>query len=540
MRDRAEPDCSAASIGGPAEIALHRAWLPPSAASLTALALHPSPATWLTLRDDPGAVLLLLRRPADESHPTFLARMLDPAVLDEAVRLLELPGEDAVDWNADIVRPIYDAAVALAGLARDDAVRGGDCDPDEAWACGLLAPLGWLGVCAADPAAAAACLADPEFLRSPSQIQRRRWGLDQAALARRLGRRWRLPHWLTDVIGCLRLPAELACCFGPNPALLRCVQGAIGRLREQGVDLGLGMAAPSQGQSARAARGAGGVPGLGIAVPVAAAARPAADRRREPPAARGGARRPPRSGSRSAARRPGKANVRRRGAAEGRQARRPGGVCRRRRPRDQQPARRHFRPGSVSAGPRRRLVHRRGRPAAQGARRHHRPDASHPRPAARRDAVRAAGGPTADLVRSAGAARGNGGGARRIGRTAPRPHRGRPHAGPAGRLRRSGAGADRAGVPAAQRRRGGAGRGLGPRSRGRADGRRRDRGGGGGRRRWSRSGAAAGAVRPVLFRPVGRARPRPRPAGGLAAGPPAGRRRAARRGAAGRTDPIHP
>ena len=83
MRERAEPDCSAPAV---AEVVMQRAWLPPSAASLTALALHPTPATWLTLRDDPGAVLLLLRHPDDGSRPSFLLRMLDPAVLDEAVR----------------------------------------------------------------------------------------------------------------------------------------------------------------------------------------------------------------------------------------------------------------------------------------------------------------------------------------------------------------------------------------------------------------------------------------------------------------------
>jgi signal transduction histidine kinase len=165
--------------------------------------------------------------------------MLDPGVLDEAVQLLESPREDAVDWNAPAVGPIYETAVALAFLAREQAVQNADCDPDEAWACGLLAPLGWLGVCAADPGAAAACLADPEFLRNPSQIQRRLWGLDQAALSRRLCRRWRLPDWLAAVVGCLRLPSELALLFGAEPGLLRCAQTAVERARRQGSDLGL-------------------------------------------------------------------------------------------------------------------------------------------------------------------------------------------------------------------------------------------------------------------------------------------------------------
>ena len=249
-----------------------------------------------------------------------------------------MPGEDAVDWNAAVVRPVYRAAVALATLARDHAVRLGGCDPDEAWACGLLTPLGWLGVCAADPAAAAACLADPEFIHNPSQIQRRRWGLDQFALSRRLARRWRLPDWLTAVIGCLHLPPELARSFGPDPALLSCVRRAVEEARACGVDLGLGKVADSLRESARP-----------IAERLAHDRGPArkswespyrspllrdllvlaAENRRLREAAHGvhlEAR------SRSIAPGAGRADGRRGRPAEGRQARRPGGVRRRRRP----------------------------------------------------------------------------------------------------------------------------------------------------------------------------------------------------------------
>ncbi len=236
MRDRAEPDRSASV----AEAVLRQAWLPPSAASLTAIARTPLPANWSIVCDDPGAVLLLLRQPAkDCSRPSFLTRMSDPAVLDEAVRLLDLPTEEAVDWNSSAVRPIYQTALSLANLARDYALKTVGCDLEEAWACGMLAPLGWLGVCAANPASAASCLADPEFAWRPARTQRRHWSLDQSALSRRLARRWRLPEWLRKVIGCLHLPVELARTFGPDPALLRCVRHAIEQTRDLGVDLGL-------------------------------------------------------------------------------------------------------------------------------------------------------------------------------------------------------------------------------------------------------------------------------------------------------------
>jgi two-component system, NtrC family, sensor kinase len=219
---------------------LRRTWLPPSAASLTALARTPLSTTWSAVRADPGAVLLLLRRPGNDcSRPSFLTRMQDPAVLDESVRLLDLPGEEAVDWDDPTVRPIYQTALSLATLARDYALKTVGCDPDEAWACGLLAPLGWLGVSAAAPASVAACLTDPEFAGRPARTQRRHWGLDQSALGRRLARRWRLPQWLRNVIGCLHLPAELARTFSPDPALLRCLRRAVEQTRELGLDLGL-------------------------------------------------------------------------------------------------------------------------------------------------------------------------------------------------------------------------------------------------------------------------------------------------------------
>lgn len=250
MRERAEPDRSAPVAAVLAEAVLRRVWLPPSAASLTALAQSPLPITWSTVRDDPGAVLLLLRRPGNDfSRPSFLTRMLDPTVLDEAVRLFDSPGEDAIDWDAPTIRPIYQTALSLAGAAREYALKTVGCDPDEAWACGLLAPLGWLGVCAADAAAAAACLADTEFAQRPARTQRRHWSLDQSALSRRLARRWHLPEWLRNVIGCLHLPAELARTFGPDPALLRCVRHAIEQTRHRGLDLGLDGGGSNQGVS---------------------------------------------------------------------------------------------------------------------------------------------------------------------------------------------------------------------------------------------------------------------------------------------------
>src|SRR5436853_474618 len=47
------------------EAATHLAWLCPSAASLVALARSPTATVWQEVRDDPGAVLLILRQAPD-------------------------------------------------------------------------------------------------------------------------------------------------------------------------------------------------------------------------------------------------------------------------------------------------------------------------------------------------------------------------------------------------------------------------------------------------------------------------------------------
>ncbi|HZT80028.1 MAG TPA: ATP-binding protein [Gemmataceae bacterium] len=205
-------------------------WLP-SAASLTALARSPDAAGWQRVRPDPGAVLLALRH-ADAVRAApglsfFPALLRTPFVLEEALRLLDADAP-FVDWGRPAVQPVHQAALTCARWAGRLAEATGRCDPDNAWAAGLLAPLGWLAVCAAGGAAeVGACLADPELARDPAAVQRRHWGLDHAALARRLARRWGLPPWLEAVVGHLGLPLDLAQSFGAEPALFLVVQLAV-------------------------------------------------------------------------------------------------------------------------------------------------------------------------------------------------------------------------------------------------------------------------------------------------------------------------
>jgi signal transduction histidine kinase len=255
VKDRAEPESSAhartvsaptiASAGrsalGPVATELH--WLSPCAASLVALGRTPTSQTWNAIRSDPGAVLLLLRQPAfavsTSGSNAFLDALNDPTVLEEALGHLSQPACCFTDWKQPSIQAVYRATLAYARLCHRLAERLNLCDSEEAWVCGLLAPLGWLAVATAAGPRAAACLADPELTRDGLQTQQRHWGIDAAALSRRLARRWCLPDWVTAVAGHLRLPLSIAQTFGADRALFLLTKLAVGLARERGVDLGL-------------------------------------------------------------------------------------------------------------------------------------------------------------------------------------------------------------------------------------------------------------------------------------------------------------
>jgi two-component system NtrC family sensor kinase len=247
-------------------------WLCPCASSLLALAHQPAAAAWLDVREDPGAVLLVVRQagrafrsPSESSFPTLLR---DPAVLQAAVRFLmetrgEPPSEPAkentfafapscnaarkpapacagfVDWSRPGCSEVYQACLSYAGVAQRLAEISERGDPQHAWVAGLLAPLGWLAVCAIDGDEAAACLADPTFAHDPLLTQQRRWGYDHAGIGRRLARRWRLPGWLLVLVGHLGLPDEIAIPMDADPDLFHIVQLAVGLVQQRGHGLRL-------------------------------------------------------------------------------------------------------------------------------------------------------------------------------------------------------------------------------------------------------------------------------------------------------------
>jgi two-component system NtrC family sensor kinase len=234
-----------------AEAVLRLSWLSPSAASLAVLGRPLTARTWPAIRHDPGAVLLIVRhsnppwpgRTSSAPPPAFHAAAFEQvAPLEDALAMLERT-EGFVDWNHPLVQPVYDACLLYARLAHRLAERTGQCDPEAAWACGLLAPLGWLAMCAVDAEAVAACLADSTLRVDPAETQRRHWGIDQAAIARRLARRWRLPPWVSAAAEHLHLPTELAQTFRADPVLFPLTRLAIEEGRRQGMDLGLAQGA---------------------------------------------------------------------------------------------------------------------------------------------------------------------------------------------------------------------------------------------------------------------------------------------------------
>jgi signal transduction histidine kinase len=154
-----------------------------------------------------------------------LAELLcEPAVLECAIAHLDDPV--FIDWKGVVAGSIYLFAVRAGTIAAYVAGVTGRADPEAARVCAVLAPLGWMAVCALDPGAADGCLSDPEHRVHPAETEGRWWGIDQAAIARRLQRRWRLPGWLA--LGRLNLPVDVAIEFGAEEGMFHITRVALG------------------------------------------------------------------------------------------------------------------------------------------------------------------------------------------------------------------------------------------------------------------------------------------------------------------------
>jgi two-component system NtrC family sensor kinase len=229
------------------EAAARLPWLCPTKESLLALARESTDLAWLTVRHDPCAILLLLRHVQPYSNPCDFVRAVDlPALLLWAGRTL-VEGRHSSLYsyleNGPISQRILRVARDYATAASKLASRTGVVDPECAWICGLLAPLGWLAMAATSPDRVQSCLADPDFADQPAECQRSLWSLDQDALARRLLRRWGIPKWVSSIVGHLGLAKEVAENLGCDLPLFRVTQAAILLVEQRGDGLRLDVAA---------------------------------------------------------------------------------------------------------------------------------------------------------------------------------------------------------------------------------------------------------------------------------------------------------
>ena len=235
------------------EAASELPWLAPAAGSLAALAklqftsidtdtcrsptsiesgsedAHRFDPAWSSIRRDPGAVLLLLRAANLPTDIPDSELIFQPAVLETALEFMRKGKVRFVAWNKPGADKIYRKCLEYAGLAEVIASKVERCNPQHAWIGGLLAPLGWLALCAVDPDQVARAVvhasgSNPQCLAT---WQHQTWGLDHPTIARRLSRSWGLPAWLASTVSHLGLPVEIACGLGADPVLFQVVQLAV-------------------------------------------------------------------------------------------------------------------------------------------------------------------------------------------------------------------------------------------------------------------------------------------------------------------------
>jgi len=222
-------------------------WLCPDVASLQALCRF-SPDPWPQVRDDPAAILLLLRssatrlepdNPVKLPRPPLLARAQDANLFTEVLLLLEGSDTNVIDIHQSAPALVFRLSLTLARVNARLAASFALADPDEAWICGLLAPLGWLALTAMAPGAVAECLGEIEAGADPAAAQVRHLGIEVTALARRLARCWGLPGWAAAPAGNLGISGPIAADLGADPTLLHLTRLSVAVARRHGQALEL-------------------------------------------------------------------------------------------------------------------------------------------------------------------------------------------------------------------------------------------------------------------------------------------------------------
>jgi two-component system, NtrC family, sensor kinase len=230
------------------EAAVQLPWLCPTTESLLALAREPVGLAWDSVRDDPGAVFLILRNVQSSSAPSDFAFNVDQVALLRAAQGLLVdnvhsPEPCFVDSRLEACRRVLRTALRYAWTASKLAERTAGVDPACAWVNGMTAPLGWMALAAIDPSKVQACLDDVDFSVQAAEVQRSLWSLDQDAIARRLLRRWGVPEWVSANVGRLALGKEIIEGMGADLKLFRILQAAVLLVEQQGEGLNLAVAA---------------------------------------------------------------------------------------------------------------------------------------------------------------------------------------------------------------------------------------------------------------------------------------------------------
>jgi signal transduction histidine kinase len=233
----------------PGDAAMELPWLPPSATALAALTRPQSASLWAQVRHDPGCVLLLAQVHGDSTAP-FNDTLNCLSLLETALQFLSNSATPMIDWRLPEAARVAAIAQRQAWLAAELAARVPGCCPQRAWMGGLLAPLGWLALAALDSPHSASAFNSTELHQDAARWQRERWGMDHVAIARRLARLWRLPTWLTALLGHLGLHVHIAERLGAEPKLFQVVQLAIAQVQERDKTLALPIGASIEELSA--------------------------------------------------------------------------------------------------------------------------------------------------------------------------------------------------------------------------------------------------------------------------------------------------
>lgn len=209
-------------------------WLCPNTDSLIRLAENPASLSVLAPAD-PALFAFLARFALGEAGSPFTVPndlLHSSALPDLAVAYLNAAPSGWLNPASLEVQSVAAVANRAAALARSLALETQRANPDAAETAARLAPLGWFAALAVNETEAAACFGRPELTES-------RWELDHDSIARRLAARWKLPYWLTAILGNLNLPFDAAAHLGADMDLFAVVSLAVRAAEVETTNLGL-------------------------------------------------------------------------------------------------------------------------------------------------------------------------------------------------------------------------------------------------------------------------------------------------------------